>query len=548
MIQEALVADSRHIWELIQGEMEYVADLEAIETVFVTPLREAEQPIIDRSRLDIFIDDAFHNYRSLYEVHSRLLEGFQERQIEQHPKFGMISDLILNAALNWHEAYMEYMPHYPIAKAKIDEEKMRNPAFARFLAECLKNPLSNRQEINHYIYRPIARLLRYPLLLKDILAAQEAVGPPDHPDIDTIPQIIDLIDNLAKAGQKGVAVNQSKVELWHMKTTLDGGKFGPRAVKDLDLLNPMRELIHKGKVYRQPEGTISGAWSELYLLLFDNYFVLVKQSKSKNRDAPPRYTINRRPIPLELFKLGEFSDPAQNRSLGLLKTFRGGGPQTHEDDSQRAAQSSDSRTVYPFTYSFIGQGQLSGQYTLWTDSASARQEWQEKLNHAKVLRNEVNDAGKVFEMTPLSVDTFFQAPGYGVPANNDDYTGRVTCSVPFTTVDRRSLVAVGCEQGVWIGVRHDPSSLRKVLHVRSVTQIAVLEEFGIFLVLADKSLLAYHLEALVPTAASPQVRSAPQRLSGVRDIVFFCVGQISGRTLVLYMKRKQVSVTAAHGC
>jgi hypothetical protein len=55
-----------------------------------------------------------------------------------------------------------------------------------------------------------------------------------------------------------------------------------------------------------------------------------------------------------------------------------------------------------------------------------------------------------------------------------------------------------------------------------------------------QSLLAYHLEALVPSATSPQVRAAPQRLSPGKDIVFFTVGQLSGRTLVLYMKRKGV--------
>ena len=48
------------------------------------------------------------------------------------------------------------------------------------------------------------------------------------------------------------------------------------------------------------------------------------------------------------------------------------------------------------------------------------------------------------------------------------------------------LVAVGCDEGVWIGVRHDVKTLRKVLHVKAVTSIAVLEEFGIFLVLQDK--------------------------------------------------------------
>lgn len=478
----------------------------------------------------------FHNYRSILDIHRKLLAEFQARQIEQHPNFGMVSDLLLDAALNWNEAYLEYMPNYPLSKAKIDAEKATNPAFAAFLDECLSNPLSNRLDITHYTYRPIARLLRYPLLLREILASQQAVGPPDHPDIEAIPQIVDLVDNVGKAGQKGVAVNTAKVELWHLKTTLDKGKFSNRTLKELDLLNPMRELIHKGKVYRQPEGTITGAWSELHLLLFDNYFVLVKQVKvsSRHKDVAARYSINRRPVPLELLTMGDFSQPAQNRSLGLLKTIRGAGGREHEGEETQ----SDSRTVYPFTYSFIGQG--SGQYTLWTDSAAARQEWQDKLMHAKVLRKEVNAAGQVFEFETLSSDTFYMAP-YGINTQqNDEYTGRVTCSVPFVTVDGRSLIAVGCEQGVWIGVRKDPPSLRKVLHVRSVTHIAVLEEFGIFLVLADRSLLAYNIEALVPTAQSPHVRTAPERLSGVRDIVFFAVGEIQGRTLVVYVKRKGV--------
>ena len=58
------------------------------------------------------------------------------------------------------------------------------------------------------------------------------------------------------------------------------------------------------------------------------------------------------------------------------------------------------------------------------------------------------------------------------------------------TIDGRSLVAIGCEEGVWIGLHHDPRSLRKVLHVKQVTNIAVLEDFGIFLVLQDKASLS----------------------------------------------------------
>lgn len=113
--------------------MEYVADLETMESLFVDGLRQADVLIIDRSRLEIFLDDAFHNYRSLLEVHSDLLEKLHDRQTKQHPHFGTVSDLLLDAALNWQDAYMEYVTHYPISKAKVQEEQQRNPRFAAFL-------------------------------------------------------------------------------------------------------------------------------------------------------------------------------------------------------------------------------------------------------------------------------------------------------------------------------------------------------------------------------------------------------------------------------
>lgn len=188
------------------------------------------------------------------------------------------------------------------------------------------------------------------------------------------------------------------------------------------------------------------------------------------------------PIPLELLTPGNFGDAPRARNSGKLFNVGSSHPQEGE-----GADQTDTR-IWPFTISFIGQGQLGGQYTLWTDSWLARSEWQEKLQHAKVLRAEVNDAGKVFEMTPLSIDTFFVPNNYAVPRADGDnpFTGRVTCSASFETIDGRLLVAVGCEEGAWIGFRNDPKSLRKVLHVKAVTNIAILEEFGIFLILQDK--------------------------------------------------------------
>jgi RHO1 GDP-GTP exchange protein 1/2 len=92
------------------------------------------------------------------------------------------------------------------------------------------------------------------------------------------------------------------------------------------------------------------------------------------------------------------------------------------------------------------------------------------------------------------------------------------------------------------GLKFYYTALRRVLHLKMVTQCAMLDDFGIFLVLADKSLFAYHIEALVPsTMGSAHMSQTPQKLSGSKDVHFFTVGNLNGRTLVIYMRKKGVS-------
>lgn len=87
--------------------------------------------------------------------------------------------------------------------------------------------------------------------------------------------------------------------------------------------------------------------------------------------------------------------------------------------------------------------------------------------------------------------------------------------------------------------------MRRVLHLRNVTQCAMLEDFGLFLVLADRTLFAYHIEALVPTQPNnPAASVNPQRLNtGNKEVLFFTVGTIQNRTLVIYMKKRGVSLS-----
>lgn len=56
-----------------------------------------------------------------------------------------------------------------------------------------------------------------------------------------------------------------------------------------------------------------------------------------------------------------------------------------------------------------------------------------------------------------------------------------------------------------------------------------------------QSLFAYHIEALVPSSPHLAHQNVPQKLNGNKDVHFFSVGTLHGRTLVVYMKKKNVS-------
>lgn len=523
------------IFELIKGEMAYVRDLENIETIYLRPLRNADPPIVPFERLDQFLQDVFHNFQELHSHHRRLVEKLHEIQLEEHPRIKSITAAIFDAALNFREAYMEYIPNYPIASHRIDEEMANNPYFKAFVDESCRHPDAYKLDMKAFINRPIPRLLRYELLLKEILGQT----PLYHDDRNAIPEVIDLISSLARETQPGVESAKQKVELWRYHSNLI---FKTGEAVDMDLLDEHRSLLHTGKLLGRPDNTIqelNAGWTELFALLFDNYFVL---TKPREKDGVTKYMVYRRPIPLDLLSLTNFSDPPSQRSVGLLRNLRNGeaGPY-----NPRASEIGDPRTVYPLT--FQHNGRQSNPITLYAESAQSRAEWKQKLEEAMGLRAVVSESNRVFEIETLSIETFLIPPINLAPTaptwhDMGNFTGKVTCSVPFTTPDGRGLVAIGCAEGVWIGFRHDSRSMRRVLHVRMVSQCAMLEDFGLFLVLADKNLFAYHIEALVPNPMNPQpfTSQTPQKINGSKEVQFFSVGTLHGRTLVIYMNKKGV--------
>ncbi len=107
----------------------------------------------------------------------------------------------------------------------------------------------------------------------------------------------------------------------------------------------------------------------------------------------------------------------------------------------------------------------------------------------------------------------------------------------------RKLV-YGTDNGVFVSDRRPKGANtkpRRVLDIPSVTQIDVLEEYQLLLVLSNKTLLSYTLEILDPGDNQSQLTKRPKKIQNNAN--FFKAGVCMGRHLVCSAKMSGISTT-----
>lgn len=98
----------------------------------------------------------------------------------------------------------------------------------------------------------------------------------------------------------------------------------------------------------------------------------------------------------------------------------------------------------------------------------------------------------------------------------------------------------GTDTGIYISDRKNKEAVpRRVVEAQNVTQIEILEEYGLLLVLSNKSLFSYSLSALDPNEAALAKR--PKKIQG--HCTFFKAGICLGRHLVCAVKSTALSTT-----
>ena len=508
------------IHEFVQKEDDFCQDLELLGE-FARTLRaqvhsaehapegvQSAAPFRAGAELESFIATVFGNRAELARHVAAFVDRLHERQREEHPVVQGIGDVFLSAALEWGPAYTQYVRNYPLALQRLREEAASNPRLVQFLEACRRDARAQRHPVESFLFRATARLQRYHLHLESILkhTAEE------NEDRYSLQLAIEVADEQCRTAQAGVEAVEVQLQMRTIAASLEAKKAGMQV--NMDLLSPRRRLVHVGSVYRRPD-SFEFEWTELTAVLFDNFFLLAKRKKAEagaEGEVPSRLVLSRRPIPVDYLEFAGYDEPSVPRSSTTWRLGTGG-----------SAAATD---MYPFRVRHREARRDS--FTLYTPSAQDRSLWLAKLEQAVRARVAAN---AIFQPHALTDDAF---PAARVPP--DGHCELLTAT-SFPAAESVRLAALGCADGLWLALAQEPDTLRKVLHLRNVSQVAVLPEFQRVIVLAERALYAYELQALVPSASAAS-NSAPVKLSGKRDVASFSVGRLRGRTLLAYTKRK----------
>lgn len=492
------------IFEIMYTERDFVKDLEYLRDFWMRPLRSAGNTSlspIPEHRREKFIRTVFGNCLEVLKVNSGLCEALNARQKENHV-VRTVGDIFLQHVPRF-DPFIKYGANQLYGKYEFEKEKASNPAFARFVEETERLKESRKLELNGYLTKPTTRLARYPLLLEQV--AKYTAD--DNTDKQDIPRAVGLIkDFLSKVNtESGKAENH--FNLVQLNAAL---KFNPADYVDLKLTEENRQMLTKMAFKKGPTDS-----SEVTAYLFDHAVLLVRIKVVNKREE---YRVYKKPIPLELLVIAQMDEVIPR--LGIAK--RSSSSLIPGKVTNNIAPAP--KEGLPITFRHLGKGGYD--LTLYASSPTQRKKFIEMVEEQQRKLRERNS--NFYSKTIICENYFTTA-------------NRVNCLVP--TDGGRKLV-IGTDNGIYLAERWPKdknAKPRRILDATAVTQIDTLEEYQLVLVLANKTLSSYPMEALDVNEGQNPLARRPKKIQGHAN--FFKVGIGLGRHLVCSVKTSALSTT-----
>ncbi|KXJ93937.1 RGF3 long variant [Microdochium bolleyi] len=577
--------------EIVTSEETYMGQLDVLRILYRDQLVHSQPRIVAENRLDKFVSAVFGRAESVQQINKdHLLAQLKYRQKEQGPWIVGFSDIFREWIRAARSVYIEYASAYPNAQYLVRKESERNFLFKQYLDRNQNNPLSARLDWSTFLKSPITRLQRYILLMQTVHKHMIT----DTEEKSNLAKAIDEVRNVALEADARVDEMQKKVTMVELNQML---VLRPGFHADLNLDHLGRELILEGDLQRL--GSKGVRWVDTHALLFDHYLILAKLIVGGRQDK--KYDVSREPIPMPLLFLESSQDDPISKQKGIAAPLTRTGPTAdvnrlnkvtsngdrpgleHTATSSSIGSASvnrlaatnsaeiDGKILYPFRIKHLGHE----VYTLFATTAQSRQDWcdriiEAKTRHAKALHAQnaepfrlrvmadsafaydaVSAVGKYvggvhIRGTPLDraireLERTF-GPGRGpAPISR----ASVNCATGFSAFGK-SMVAVGTDVGVCVSEASDQRNWIKTVAAARVSQIAVLEEFSVVLVLSERNLISYPLDVIAPPSNFPAPANDSHRRSPLRlakDVSFFATARMKERMLVFYKRKESLHST-----
>uniref|UniRef100_UPI0037E9AA55 neuroepithelial cell-transforming gene 1 protein n=1 Tax=Semicossyphus pulcher TaxID=241346 RepID=UPI0037E9AA55 len=265
------------IFELSRGEQDLIEDLQLARKAYHDPMLKLS--IMSEEELT----HIFGNLDAYIPLHEDLLEQLS-KATGQDGTVGQIGQIVVSwlPRLN---AYKDYCSNQLAAKALLDQKK-QDRRVQDFLQRCLESPFSRKLDLWSFLDIPRSRLVKYPLLLKEILKHT----PAEHPDAASLEEAITIIQGVLsdinmKKGESECQYYIDKLEY------LDDRQRDPR-------FEQCKSLLCHGEL-RNKSGT------KLHVFLFTELLVLTRPVTRNERHC---FQVYRQPIPVQDLVLEDLQD------------------------------------------------------------------------------------------------------------------------------------------------------------------------------------------------------------------------------------------------
>ncbi|KAM6976893.1 rho guanine nucleotide exchange factor (GEF) 3, like [Aplochiton taeniatus] len=266
------------IYELTQGERQLIEDLSLVKKVYYEPMLKLD--IMTESELG----KIFGTLDSLIPLHEDFLARLQKLRGSEKT-VGEVGPTLIK----WFpclDAYVTYCCNQVEAKALLDQKKQEKRV-EQFLRLCQESSFSRKLDLWNFLDLPRSRLVKYPLLLREI----QKSTPADHPDEDTLPDALELI--------------QSIVSEVNSKTGEAECQFYRRGLSYLEESQRLQEIQLSRFLYLHGE-LKNNKGQKLHVFLFELALVLTRPVE--DRDGAVVFQVYRQPFPNAQLHMEEIPD------------------------------------------------------------------------------------------------------------------------------------------------------------------------------------------------------------------------------------------------